>query len=145
MRAVCAWCGKDLQIKPPTDLPGTTHGICEECLLGLRVTETLKRLRGGAGPYPLFLPPNREDLVLRIWREAPPGCSFIVYADRRQGERRGRRVPVPTDRRTGRDRRCGNLSLLSLRLLEARNPSNPRPARPAASGDGSAPPPCRRP
>ena len=132
MRGVCAWCGKDLQLGRPTDPSVTTHGICEECFLDLRVTETLKRLRPGAGPYPLFVPPHRDDLVLRIWREAPPGCSFIVHADRRRGQRRAHRLPVPADRRTGRDRRCGNLSLLSSGVTDSGLAPGPQPGAPAA-------------
>lgn len=122
MRAVCAWCGRDLQTDTPTDLAGVSHGICGECFLELRVKETLKRLRPGAGPYPLFVPPDREDLVLRIQREAPPGCLFTVQTDRRRGERRAQKAPASTDRRIGRDRRRGNLSLLSSSL-----PGTPSP------------------
>ena len=133
MRGECAWCGKELQLNRPADPSVTTHGICEECFLDLRVTETLKRLRPGAGPYPLFLPPNRDDLVLRIQRGAPPGCSFVVHTDRRRGERRGQRVPVPADRRAGRDRRCGNLSLMPSSVPDPQFPSSPHPGAPAAT------------
>jgi len=123
MRGVCAWCGRDLQIDTPTQLAGVSHGICGECFLELRVRETLKRLQPGAGPYPLFVPPDREDLVLRIQREAPPGCSFIIHTDRRRGDRRAQRVAASADRRTGRDRRRGTLSFLPSHLPGAPPPS----------------------
>ncbi|HYB73508.1 MAG TPA: hypothetical protein VED18_09060 [Candidatus Sulfotelmatobacter sp.] len=122
MRGLCAWCGKELQTSSPGDPSTTTHGICEDCFLGLRVSETLKRLQPEAGPYPIFVPPNRDDLVLRLRREGPPGCSFLVYTDLRRGERRGQRRPVPGDRRTGRDRRSGNLSFLPSRPPDPRLP-----------------------
>ncbi len=33
MDVVCAWCGKSMGVKPgPPGVPGTTHGICDECL-----------------------------------------------------------------------------------------------------------------
>jgi hypothetical protein len=131
MRGVCAWCGKDLHPSGPGDFSIITHGICEECFLDLRVTETLKRLQSEAGPYPIFVPPNRDDLVLRLWREGPPGCSFRVYTDVRQGERRGQRRAVPADRRTGRDRRSGNLSLIPSRQPDPRIPFSPHPDTPA--------------
>ncbi len=133
MRGVCAWCGKDLPLSRPSDLPVTTHGICEDCFLDMRVGETLKRLQPGAGPYAIFVPPNRDDLVLRLWREGPPGCSFIVYTDRRQSERRGRRRPVPADRRAGRDRRSGNLSFLPPRLPDPHLPFYRHPGAPGAN------------
>jgi hypothetical protein len=122
MQGLCAWCGKELQGAGAGDPSTTTHGICEDCFLDLRVTETLKRLQPGSGPYPVFVPPHRDDLVLRLRREGPPGCSFLVYPDLRQGERRGRRRPVLADRRTGRDRRSGNLSFLPSRPPDPRLP-----------------------
>ena len=108
MRGVCAWCGKDLQPAHPADPSLITHGICQACLLDLRLAETVRLLGPGGGPYTLFLPPQRDDLLLRIQREAPPGCAFIVHPDRRRGERRARRVAPPADRRSGRDRRAAN-------------------------------------
>ncbi len=37
MRAVCAWCGKDMESRGDIDPALTTHGICEDCFLDLRV------------------------------------------------------------------------------------------------------------
>ena len=34
MKVVCAWCGKDLGIKPGSD-EKVSHGICTECAKGL--------------------------------------------------------------------------------------------------------------
>ncbi len=119
MRAVCAWCGVDLGTNEPADAGLPTHGICEECYLDLRVKETLNRLHEAAGPYTLYIPPDRPDLALRIKREAPPGCTFVVYEDRRSSERRNRRLPVPADRRRGRDRRFANLSFLGATRTES--------------------------
>ncbi len=95
----------------------TTHGICEDCFLDLRVKETLKRLQGGPGPFDLFLPPQRDDLIMRIWREAPAGTLFTIHPDRRAGDRRSLHAPVAADRRTGRDRRLANLSFVAARPL----------------------------
>lgn len=128
MRGVCAWCGKELRAERPTDASVTTHGICQECFLDLRVKETLKRLQEGPGPYTLFIPASREDLIQRIRREAPPGCSFAVQFDQRRGQRRSQRVAVPEDRRSGRDRRSGNLSFLPSSLFKHKHGSSkPRP------------------
>lgn len=106
----------------PTD---TTHGICEDCFLDLRVKETVKRLQGGGGPHHLFLPPQREDLVMRIWREVPAGTSFVIHPDRRAADRRRTYHPVPADRRTGRDRRYANLSFVAASRPSEEWPSPP--------------------
>lgn len=113
MRAVCAWCGKELESGRPSDVSFPTHGICEECYLGIRVKETVKLLGQRAGPHALFVPPSREDVLLRIWREAPGACLFVAHQDRRWVSRRSRQVPVAIERRTGRDRRTGNLSFVA--------------------------------
>jgi len=113
VRAVCAWCGKDMEPRGDVDPAVTTHGICEDCFLDLRVKETLKRLQKDPGPFDLFLPPRREHLVMRIWREAPAGALFVIHPDRRSGDRRALRAPVPADRRAGRDRRFANLSFVA--------------------------------
>ncbi|HEY7678359.1 MAG TPA: hypothetical protein VIG69_14905 [Candidatus Methylomirabilis sp.] len=133
MRGECAWCGKELQLSSPGDPSITSHGICEDCFLELRVAETLKRLQAEAGPYPIFVPPHRADLVLRLRREGPPDTSFMVYTDLRQGERRGARRAVPVDRRSGRDRRSGNLSLLPSRRPDPRLPFSPHPDMPGGN------------
>ena len=118
MKGVCAWCRKDLSGGQHSDQTTTSHGICEECFLDLRVRETVKRLREGPGPFALFVPPNREDLVLRIQRQAPRGVLLIIRPDRRQGERRTRGLPVTTERRLGDDRRSPNLSFVAARPPE---------------------------
>ncbi len=133
MRGVCAWCGKDLELKHRSDLPVISHGICEDCFLDLRVKETLKRLQTGRDVHRIFVPPTREDLVLRIWREGPAACSFIVYPDRRRGERRAQRRPVSVERRAGGDRRGGNLSFLAGALRSPSMSSRPHPGQPAAT------------
>lgn len=115
--AVCAWCGKELAGRSSDPDPSvTTHGICDECFLGLRVKETVKRLQDGNGPFHLFIPLEREDLMLSVWREAPTGTHLIFHPDRRAGrERRNKRIGVPSDRRVGRDRRSSNLSFIATR------------------------------
>ncbi len=115
MKGVCAWCGKDLSGGQHSDLITTSHGICEECFLDLRVRETVKRLKEGPGPFTLFVPPNREDLVLRIKREAPRGIVLIFRPDRRRGERRSGNLPATAERRLGYDRRSPNLSFVASR------------------------------
>ena len=113
MRGVCAWCGKELRAGQGAEALETTHGICEECYLDLRVKETLRRLWEGTGPFTLFVPPNRVDVVMRLWREGPPDCLFVARPDRRKGDRRTRKISVAAERRRGRDRRQANLSLLA--------------------------------
>lgn len=113
MRAVCAWCGKELRAARTIEAPETSHGICEECYLDLRVKETLRRLKEGTGPFTLFVPPNRVDLVMRLWREGPRDCLFVARPDRRRGDRRTRQIPVAAERRRSRDRRRADLSFLA--------------------------------
>ena len=113
LRGVCAWCGKELRAARSVETPEISHGICEECYLDLRVKETLRRLKEGTGPFTLFVPSNREDLLMRLWREGPRDCLFVVRPDRRRGDRRTRRVQVAEERRRSRDRRQANLSFLA--------------------------------
>lgn len=118
MIGICAWCGKQMQRDLPAESSGVTHGMCEECFLNLRVQETLKRLESGKGPYMLFVPPMREDLVLRLWREAPPGCFLIFH-----GDRRTRQVLSPAAGWAGPERRRPSLSFLASAAPAA--PSSP--------------------
>jgi len=79
MRGVCAWCGKELRAGQGAEALETTHGICEECYLDLRVKETLRRLWEGTGPFTLFVPPNRVDVVMRLWRELGLTVIFVTH------------------------------------------------------------------
>lgn len=114
MQRTCAWCGK--ATTPGLryhDLPETTHEFCEECYLRIRVTETINRLRTSPGPHHLFVPPDREDVVLRIKQEVPPGCELIIHPDHRATERRRPGAGVNGERRARRDRRTPNLTFVA--------------------------------
>lgn len=81
----------------PLDDPRVTTGICPDCLVGLQVDATVYELRRWRGVAALIIPGNREDILVRVWRDAGPEPSFVVYPDRRR--RQAAIPPVPERRR----------------------------------------------
>ncbi len=103
MLRVCAWCRLFLGLKRPLDRWEMTHGICRECEA---------RFNTPPGPFLMATAPRilivaRDPIALEAAGElvARAGHSVRVLADRRQGDRRRRQLPVAVDRRRG-DRRA---------------------------------------
>ncbi len=95
MRAVCAWCGAILAEGDPGDR-GISHGICPAC----------SRAWSAGLARCVVLPPHRSFLLPDIQQAFREIRDLRVIVDRRLGERRRERQPVPRERRAGsRDRR----------------------------------------
>jgi hypothetical protein len=95
MRAVCAWCGTVLAEGDPEDRR-VSHGICPAC----------SRAWSAGLARCVVLPPHRSFLLPDIQQAFREIRDLRVIVDRRLGERRRERQPVPRERRGGsRDRR----------------------------------------
>lgn len=49
MKAICAWCGADMGVRPGSPHTSTTHGICPRCSASVLASVGLKIERGQDG------------------------------------------------------------------------------------------------
>ncbi|HXG04792.1 MAG TPA: hypothetical protein VNO23_15425 [Candidatus Binatia bacterium] len=119
MKAFCAWCRREglvgfLGDREPLDDPGETHGICPR-----HHAELIAELQEGpvatvVRTRTLIVVHPRErslyEYLRRRWASVP---DVEVLVDRRRGERRCDRQPVPVDRRRS-DRRRRRLDMSAL-------------------------------
>ena len=135
MRAICAWCGKTVTEGDAGEGP-VSHGICPQCA---------RRFFASGWRYAV-VPRERSFLLAEIGRAFRAVGSIRVILDRRQSDRRWRRLGVRDDRRgPRRDRReashliVGALPLVAgLYLLGGRPLTDPPGYFPMAPGRGAS-------
>ena len=101
MVRICSCCRLFLGLKSPVERWTVTHGVCEACRERFQLGASGRVAMETATLIVSNDPIGVEAASALIGRAVYP---MVVLADRRRGDRRRRRTPVPVERRRG-DRR----------------------------------------